>query len=673
MKFRNIIDLDYETRSEANLKVVGAFKYAKHHSTEILCFSYKINDEPVRRWKPDTILPVRFLKLISDPTTQIVAHNAMFEYAITKYVLPKMMKVDGAPVLYFHKYKIPTIEQYKCTAAKAAACGLPRDLENAAIVMKLPIQKNMDGRKLIQKYCKPTTGWKQWKILQDKDEPKKYYNDYFDLEAIYDYCDTDVEVEHLLDKKLPDLTPYEQDTWVRNIKMNERGISVDVDAARKIIKLNRQLVKQENALARKLTKGAIKTVSQIQELQNWLRTQGVFTLDLQAATVQSLIESEDTPAVAKRVLKARQVVSMTSNKKYVALVKRADEDGRVRDNTMYHGAATGREAGRGVQVQNLPRGSHKDTDYLIECLKRCEDIEDVYLLGEPAKVFSSCIRGMFTASKGKTMVASDANAIECRVLNWLAGQDDVIEAFRNGTDQYKKLASKIFNMPVEAIADDGLERFVGKQGELASGYGVGAVKFANMCAQYGRIIPKELAEKTIKIYRATHPKVVKLWRLYEDAAVKAIRLKTSVTVGKVTWFYKNEFLWCRLPSGRNLSFPYPSIRMERAPWGAQVPKIYYWRIDPTTKKWVNRATYGGSLVESVCQATARDIIVQGIKNIEDAGYDYLFQVHDEVIGQNDTNVIDLAEYSRLLAKPAPWYKDLPLKYGGWSGPRYKKG
>lgn len=667
-RYRNVVDLDYETQSEANLKEVGAFKYSKHPSTQILCFAYKINNEPVKLWKQGTKISSDFFALLNDPTTQIVAHNAMFEYAITKNVLSR---INSTKLCYFLS---PEVEQYKCTAAKAAAHAFPRDLENAAIVSKLPVQKNMDGRKLIMKYTKPRRQWLEWNIFKEGPEPKKWYDDYMELQAIYEYCMKDVEVEHALDKALPDLSAYEQDTWVRNVKANERGITIDVEACRKIVSFNNAYNKKQNQLAKELTGGAIETVGQVQELTNWLTTQNVFSLDLRAESVKEILENEETSPRVQKVLRARQIVSMTSNKKYIAFLKRADENNRITDNTMYHGASTGREAGRGVQVQNLPRGLYKgmSTDAAIEILKECKDLQDVELyFKDPSKVFSSCIRGMITASPGKELFASDANAIECRVLNWIAKQNDVISAYRNGEDQYKILASSIFGKPVDQITDD--ERFVGKQGELASGYGVGAVKFANMCLQFGRDIGRDLAERTIKIYRYTHQNVVRLWKLYENAAIRAVTQKTSVTVGSVTWFYKNEHLWCKLPSGRNLCFPYPSIRMERAPWGEMLPKLYYFRPDPLTKKWVNRATYGGSLVESVCQATARDIIVQGIKNVEDDGFNYMFQVHDEVISEFEIGKRTIEEYSKLLAKPAPWYEDLPLKYGGWVGPRYKKG
>ncbi|WP_286296502.1 DNA polymerase [Polynucleobacter sp. TUM22923] len=71
------------------------------------------------------------------------------------------------------------------------------------------------------------------------------------------------------------------------------------------------------------------------------------------------------------------------------------------------------------------------------------------------------------APKGYLMIDADSAQIEARVLAWLAGQDDLTEAFKNGQDIYSIMASAIYGKEVSEITKE--ERFVGKTTILGAG------------------------------------------------------------------------------------------------------------------------------------------------------------------------------------------------------------
>jgi DNA polymerase len=62
-KFPRIV-IDVETTSELDLKKVGAYKYAQHPSTQVLCLSWalqsglSIGEREIHRWVPGDELPV---------------------------------------------------------------------------------------------------------------------------------------------------------------------------------------------------------------------------------------------------------------------------------------------------------------------------------------------------------------------------------------------------------------------------------------------------------------------------------------------------------------------------------------------------------------------------------------------------------------------------------------
>jgi DNA polymerase len=648
--------LDYETRSEANLKVTGGVKYAQDPSTEILCAGYKIGKAKTKLWVPfEDPMPSDLKAAMNDDEVDFVAHNALFEQCITEFVLRREEKVKHMP---------PT--RWTCTAAKAAACALPRSLDGVGQALKLPILKNTRASRIVKKYMKPRPAW----VKTGKGD--KYFSKPEELQELFDYCITDVDVEVLVDETLPDLIPAEREVWLMNMEMNLRGLQVDNETVRKILRMIAEESKELEAEALRITGGI--NVSQRDAVLNWINKNGkklpkrFHMPNLQADTVTKAITMLP-PGPIRKVLRIRQAVSKTSTKKYHAMRARSNEAGRVCDLAMYHGASTGREAGTGIQVHNFPKGSIKDIYEAIEVVKTSDRDFIKLVYGDLFNVFSSICRGMITATEGYSIYAADFNAIEARMLHWFADHKPGLEAWAKGVDQYKKMATVIFGVALPKVDDD--QRFVGKQAVLGCGYGMGDRKFLIQCAKFGKDVDPKVAKKAVEAYRETHPKVVQMWYNFERAAIKAVMTGKVIKVNRTAWWVEDNFLWCRLPSGRSLAFYGPTVRNEKTPWGELAPKLYHWGVDSYTKKWVNSATYGGKLTENVIQAAARDITMAAAVRAKRKGYLYLFQVHDELICEHQRG--DLSEYEKILTTLPPWADGLPLAAKGWNGPRYKKG
>lgn len=676
------IILDYETRSELALKEFGAYEYAKHPSTRIMCASIRVGTrqelaeqiENSKRWrkqnpdKPfyanpfrpryffgikdfggfDFVQPLSELKkYLAESGRTLLAHNATFEQLITRFVLQLETEID----------------RWACTATFAAALALPRNLEGACAALGLDIQKDMTGNRLVKKYCKPRKA--------SKNNPDKYFSDRNEIQRIIEYCGNDVDAETELFLKVPPLNNTERKIWKLDQKINFKGVRVDRETVGKTLTMidqeSRNLIRETQTI----TKGAVKSPRQIAELSRWVHRQGATLFNLQAKTISDFLEVSPETDVTK-VLRIRQAISKTSTAKYEALEKRSRTDGRIRDLLLYHAASTGRWGGKGFQPQNLPRGvkgisSIHATEYL-----KTGDLELVrFLFGSPMDVFSTCIRSMLQSSEGRLFYCADFNAIEARVLFWLAGHRKGIEAFLKDLDQYVDLAVDIYGLShISAVTE--WQRDLGKRAFLGCGYGMGWKKFKMTCTQWGQPVEDEIAQTAVSVYREKHYLVPLLWKNYERAAIHAVLHPRKIfSINKTKWFVKDNFLFCELPSGRRLAYYGPKIKYEKTPWGEPAPKLYHWGVDSYTHKWVFSSTYGGALTENVTQAIARDLMAEAMLRIDSAGFDIVLSVHDELLTENKPGK-DIKAFEALMSELPAWAAGCPVKSKGWSGERYRK-
>jgi DNA polymerase len=191
----------------------------------------------------------------------------------------------------------------------------------------------------------------------------------------------------------------------------------------------------------------------------------------------------------------------------------------------------------------------------------------------------------------------------------------------------------------------------------------------------GLDISRETAQAVVSAYRNTYPEVVKFWYNQEAMAIKAVRNAGEIVeaLGGIYWKVQGNFLYCRLPSGRCLAYSEPIVKTLPTKWGTDKDTLTFMAVNPVTKKWERQHTYGGMLTENIVQATARDLMANGMLNLKKHGYtDIIMTVHDEVVAEVKKDFGSVKEFETLLATTPEWAKSYPIKAEGWRGPRYKK-
>ena len=246
------------------------------------------------------------------------------------------------------------------------------------------------------------------------------------------------------------------------------------------------------------------------------------------------------------------------------------------------------------------------------------------------------------------LIDCDSSQIEARVLAWLAGQEDLVEAFANKEDVYVKMASRIYNVPEDAINKD--QRFVGKTTILGAGYGMGAVKFQAQLKTFGVDIDLEEARRIIDIYRKTNGNISKLWR-DSQFMIKNLANKVSTRVGchdVIRSLAKQSAV--SLPSG--LVMRYEDLRAQNGERGYE----YTYK----TRKGRTKI-YGGKFVENACQALARCIIGEQMLGIS-AKYKIVLTVHDSlVVCVKEDEAQEARTYIEDCMRTVPtWAHGLPL-------------
>ncbi len=293
------------------------------------------------------------------------------------------------------------------------------------------------------------------------DAPEKF-------EALYAYCRQDVEVERELDYRMMHLSDKEHAAWVLDMKINERGVHVDVENINKAIRLVETERARLDAEMLRTTGGVVSRCSEVQLLIKWIRSEGVEINGVAKSDVLDALAG-DLPRGVRNALALRKEAAKSSVAKLRAMADRVSPDGRIRGTLQYHGASTGRAAGRGIQVQNFPRPRPGVNPKAIEdIIAHLEDRAYVDMFyGPPLDAVADSLRGMITAPEGKDLVAMDFSAIEARALAWLAGEERVLKIFRTHGKIYEHAAAGIYNKTLEQVTKD--ERQIGKVAVLALG------------------------------------------------------------------------------------------------------------------------------------------------------------------------------------------------------------
>lgn len=614
------LEIDFETRSDVDLKKHGVYIYMASPHTKPLMASYKINGGPTKRWRPDQPCPQDIVDHVKAGGI-VSAHNNAFERLLWQIILTPRY---GWPVL--------RIEQCRCTAATAAAMSLPRALADLAEALDLPIKKDKEGMRLIRKFSIPRKPrgvepeGLYWNEPEDHPE---------DFERFHDYCDVDVAAEAYADRRMVPLSDYEQDLWIIDQRINDRGVRLDRTSAIAAINMAAKAKRLLDIEMRDATGGYVKKCSEPGKLVEWVNVQltgGPAWMHEAAglpvegpmksaakAEIEELLEFDDLPAKVRRAILIRQEAAKTSVAKLSAFMQRAGADGRIRGAFLFCAAGTGRWSSVGAQLHNLPRprGAFGDAHLRMDILFQYIRTESPELLrfmygdelGKTLWLLSDAIRGFLWAAAGHDLLVADYSGIEGAVAAWFADEAWKIQAMfdimadPDLPDLYRRAAAGIFNTSVDKLTKKDPRRQVGKVSELSLQYQGGPGAFRSMARNYSmKLAPlfpivweaadeerrakalkrydnackrKEpitsllnreefLAAEIVKIgWRATHPAISASWGALEDAMRQAVDNPGSVVrVLKVDYLVSRNFLWCRLPSGRCLAYGNPRVKKQ---------------------------------------------------------------------------------------------------------------
>lgn len=664
--------IDLETFSDINIGNAGLYRYAQSPAFQVLLFGYSADGAPVRvvdLTPPDMQLPQEVLQGLFDPECVKHAYNAAFEW----YCLSRYLGLAAEQAAAW-------LPQWRCSMLHGMYAGYPAGLDAAGRALGLAEdqQKMSVGRALIRYFCTPcsptrSNGGRTRNLPQH--DPEKW-------ELFKTYNERDVAAEMEIDRRLSSVAVPEdvQRQWVLDQSINLRGVAVDMELADGAIYLGETVKAQLLEEARRIS--GLENPNSVAQLSKWLSEEiDEDVPDLRKDTVSDLLEKELPSGTARRMLEIRRELGKTSTKKYNAVESCVCADGRVRGLLQFYGASrTGREAGRLVQVQNLPHDVVPAADTARD-LVRSRNLDALRLIyGSVTTALSALIRTVFVAAPGHAFVDADFSAIEARVIAWLAGEEWVLNVFRTHGKIYEATAAQMFGIPFERIKKDNPEyayRAKGKVATLALGYQGGPGALVNMGALRSGLSEDELPDIVTR-WRRSNPAIVNFWYQVEAAALEAVQSGKTSTVGPVVIGREIDpdnqldFMTIRLPSGRKLYYVGPHMGVNR--FGK--PSICYWGQLQGKKGsrsgWSELETYGGKLAENITQAVARDCLFYAMEALTAAGYRIVFDIHDEVVIEVPEQQADLSRVVEIMSRPAPWAPGLPLNADGWVGAYFRK-
>jgi DNA polymerase len=617
---------------------------------------------------------------------EIECHNVSFEKSLWHNVLHKK-----------YGWMIPHEHQWRDTLATAAYYSMPGALDKLARALGFQ-PKDSEGQRLISRYSKLNLKTAKREI------PKE------DFEKWKLYVVQDVRIEQSVSDYLGDLPERELPIFLLDQRINKRGLYLDQTGIDHAIAVVDQREAEYSAQFREIT-GLNPT--QVAKIVPWIQQQDVEIENLQAETIEELLEEGDLPqGPARRALELRRGVAKASTKKLDAMSRQRASDGRAKFQVRYHGAGTGRDTGTGFQPLNLKKGFEDvDPAQLVRDISYRNPKWLDTLYGDATAAVANASRHWIQAQDGSRIIAGDFASIEAVVLACLAGEQWKVEAFQQGKPIYETMGAKIHKLPPEAfeLAERDKEAFKklypserqdGKTGELAFGY-QGALNAWLKFDSSGRHSDEKIIE-ICRGWRAEHPATVQFWREMESAALEAVLHRGRETgYGEIGFQVVDEWLSMILPNGKRIWYFDPQIRQQMPHWHKTEeneecaagtcdcrprPALTYmaWK----NKQWRRVNTYGGKLTENAVQATSREILKCSMQALDEAWSPTLFQqgyieedescivlsIYDEIIAEVPSDFRSIEEFRTILVNPPKrwWPSWWPIRMEAWEGSRYKK-
>jgi DNA polymerase len=682
--------------------------------------NYAFGDGRIHTWEPhlSPSVPANLREALENPFCIVYAWGSNFERQVAK----RLLGIDKPP------------EEWVCVMGASRYASLPGRLEEAGKVLELKDEAKLDGDALIKLFCEPVdVGGEETLFGISEPSFNTPYTHPNEWKKFVEYGRGDVISERAALKKIKPFWPSEEEweTWRLDSKINETGWPVDlllVQNAREIA-----LKSREPLLARMKELTGLANVESRNQVLGWVQPQGYLFDSLGKDFIARALAGEcNLTPEGREVLELRLQTARSSISKYTALADMTASDARLRYQYTYYGAHTGRWAAHGVNVGNLFKPTkeiEKKLDLAVNLVRKMDYGEIKKQFSNPLDVAAGVQRSAFRAPKGFKFVVADLNAIENRVLGYLARCDAILKVFRDGLDPYLAFAVRMYGKPYEELkaeydAGSKEKRNYCKAPVLGGGYALGpgeeiidektGLKFWTGLMGYARKLsppielPQDVATEAIAVLRREWKEVTWLWKDMERSAAFAIRHPghlTGVGVPELQWEFdlferlgrqvhdpllsfkchSDKVLELILPSGRPLFYWSPRVEVQHKTWtgikdGRQVTReydqdvIFYHAKDPKTKQWVETDTFGGHLVENADQGEARDILVDGLKRADSMGFEVVGSTYDEAVTlvPIDSN-LGVKELCDCLATPHERYKgQLPLAASGFSDIIYRK-
>lgn len=674
--------VDIETTSECGLASCGAWVYAEHPTTRLLCIAWCDADADAapQSWDLLTGTDEELCAVYSEllRADLLIAHNANFE----RHCLRNL--ADPA---------FGDANRWMCSAMLSGSLGRPRALKDACKSLCLPRDKQKDARgtRLLNTFSRKTPAGR---IYAPEEKPAEFWE-------LVVYCRQDVVAERAIWRALEPFTDkYLRAQWLLDCEIEDFGVPIDaleVEGARRLYcKLQADAEKRCNDLT-----GGV-SLRSTPALRAWTRSQG-WPLDsfASSAVEEALADTmmcEQCPSVAE-FLRLRKTAGGTAGKKYEAIKNMIAKDGHCHGILVGRGAHTGRYVGRGLQPQNLPRGSlEKAFIPEVRRIARNAATHDVdsaetelaLWVGDGANdalaaILRDCIAPL---REDECLVVADYSAIEARVLAWLAGETWVEDIFRGDGKIYERTAAAMYGKAVEGITKH--ERMAGKIATLALGYGGGVGALQAFAAGYGVDFDDATAYEIVSSWRKARPKTVALWSALDNLLLSAVCgacfRQHRLCIGGARLIARREKIAGRdtvqivLPSGRALTYWAPRVEQvgERREFAVETYHSGGGGPDSGIRAEAEGARYsrvwGGRICENIVQAVAFDLLLASLFRMRDAGLKIAFHVHDEIVVVAETK--DAEDAARMMVEcmtePPEWARGLLLATEPEIMPRYRK-
>lgn len=647
--FEDIFDgtelhLDIETYSTVDLKKNTVYRYVEDEGWMILICSWCVGQGEIHTAYGHE--EVSGIPGLFDPAVKKIAHNSDFERI-------NFSALKGLPV---GTYIDP--EEYIDTAVLASLWGYPRSLKGFCKVVGGEAKDEAGGR-LINMFSVPN---RKGERTLPEERPA-------DWDAYVEYNRQDVismrDNIYRLGKGFPSDEEYE--AWITATRINDRGIKIDTALAGAAHRQYEANKKRDLARVKEIT--GLDNPNSVQQFKGWLAEQGFEMESIDKTHVAELLERDDLPDEVREAVERKQLAALSAATKYVIAQGSTNSDGRLRGTIKYSNANTGRMTGVTLSIQNLPRDHFTDAEGEHD-MEAEQAAIDKLLAGVPVgsedlkKLVRPLLMGPFTVS--------DYSAIEARLTAWAAGEDSVLESFRNGEDIYVATAERMGGVKA------GFDRQRGKSATLGCGFGGGAGALLNLGG--AKIYPKGTPDEVIwegltslvETWRVAHPHIVSWWKQVHTAFDKGGPASRRIPVD-VEIVGNDRYVW--LPSGRALV--YHNCRREYVqPKDRNGKPLPYrrraWVCDAVVGNGTQRRIVGGpTQVENIIQAIGRDLLTHALVNVERAGFRTVTHVHDEIVTET-TGGLTVERLSSLMCDLPDWAEGLPVEAAGYTTQRYRK-